>query len=676
MTEDLDAARSGIALRALGVFLLLIPFVPIGALFPSFPDETKLVPPGQWLLGAAIFLVGAWLVCLIPAPAGVVDRGGSWIRRLTPHAREIAVSALVAILLCVSWFVFRHRPLLVDSVVQEFQAHIYASGKLTAPAPAHPDFFMTQNMLFDGRRWYSQYPPGHPALLAAGVLVGASWLVPVLLSLGSALALYAFVRRAYDEATARMTVLLLVLCPFFWFMGASFMDHVSMLFSVACFLWLFTVWEASGRGWVLAAAGAALGFGFLSRPLTAVAVAAPFALFGIATARRRSRWPHLAVGGAGFLLIALLYPAYNAATTGNPWLPGYLKLWGSLHGLGFHSTPWGQVHTPLLGLRNELTDLQLLDLNLFEWPLPALWPVGAGLLLGWMDRRWDRRLVLAFLAIPAAYFFYWHRDSYLGPRFLYASIGFVLPLTARVLVAAARRLRGAEFDIGGSFRSVRPRRWALTVVGLCFAWSVFMGIPGRWWVYASGMSSMKKDVAADARAAGIDSALVFVKVNASNRLLSRLRGMGAGAGIVETAYRRVDFCELLELSRRASSGGWSPARLDDGLEELARRGEDVVRAPTLNGDPYLRLRRDRLEPTLQLPAGCLDELRYDQSGYEIYTPHLLANRPDLSGPLVVARDLRERNVELEEDFPDRPAYLYHDGGFTRLARPVSGDPGP
>ncbi|HKK08837.1 MAG TPA: glycosyltransferase family 39 protein [Gemmatimonadota bacterium] len=666
MSELTVTERGSVALRALGLLLILVPFVPIRALFGTVPDASKLVTPGQWLLGTGIFLVTAWLVCLIPASGGLGRRARTWAGRVAPWTRAVTLVILAVLLPCVSWFVFRHRPLLVDSVAQLFQAHIYASGRWTAPAPTHPAFFSTQNMLFDGARWYSEYPPGHPALLALGLVARAPWLVPVLLSLGSAMALYGFVRRVYDATTARVTAVLLVLCPFYWFMGASFMNHVSMLFSAASFLWLFAMWEDSGRVWPVALAGVALGLGVLVRPLTALAIAGAFGAFGLISAARRHRPAHLAVGATAFLALALLYPAYNAATTGNPWLPGYLKLWGSSHGLGFHATPWGQVHTPLLGLRNELTDLQLLNLNLFEWPLPALWPIGAGLLLGWLERRWDRRLVLAFLAIPIAYFFYWHRDSYLGPRFLYASLAFVLPLTARVLVVAVRRLEGRHLGLGGAFRPVDVRRWAFAAVSLCFAWSVFVGIPGRWRVYASGMASMKRDVVAGARAAGIDRALVFVKVNAGNRLLSRLRGMGAEAGIVETAYRSVDFCELVEISATASSRGWSRRRLVRGLRELAARREDVVRVPGLNGDPTLRLRRDRLEPRLRLPPRCRRELRYDQDGYDVYTPHLLANRPDLSGPLVVARDLRDQDAELERQFPDRPAYLYHDGIFSRL----------
>nr|MBA2565819.1 hypothetical protein [Gemmatimonadota bacterium] len=151
-----------------------------------------------------------------------------------------------------------------------------------------------------------------------------------------------------------------------------------------------------------------------------------------------------------------VYPLYNLLTTGNPWVPGYVKLWGPGHGLGFHETPWGDLHTPLAGLRNELVDLSLLNVFLFEWPVPSLLPLGLFLLAGWAVQPWDRRLVAGFLALPAVYFLYWHRDAFLGPRFLYAGLAFLIPLTARALCEGALRLRGRSLRAGAA---VRQRRW-------------------------------------------------------------------------------------------------------------------------------------------------------------------------------------------------------------------------
>lgn len=660
-------------MRVVGLILLLIPLLPLRALFGPVPWGGALMGPGSWLLGAGIFVAGGWLLSLPPVPQRALEavavRGERWARQVV----ALGMVLLLVELLSFSWSVFAHRPLLVDSVVQLFQARIFASGHLVAPAPRLPAFFITQNAIIDAHGWYGQYPPGHSALLVPGVLSGTPWLVPIVLSIVTAWALYAFSTRVFDRTTGWLTLLLVVLCPFFLFMGVSFMSHVSALCLVSVFLWRFAVWEQEGAGWRLAVAGAALGAAFLSRPYTAAAVAAPFAVIGAASALRRGRGTELAGGVVGFLLLAGLYPLYNAGTTGAPLVPGYLALWGPAHGPGFHVTPWGTRHTPVTGLRNELVDLQLLNLNLFEWPVPGLWPLAVALTAGWLRRRWDRRLVAGLLALPVAYFFYWHRDSYLGPRFLYAGLAFLLPLTARALLVTGRRLKGTRLQLGNLFRAVSGRRWAFTVVVLCFAWAALEGVPGRARAYAAAYSGMRENLPARMRSAGLRRGLVFVKVNAGNRLISDLRGLGASAPAVERAYRKVDFCELLDLERTAREGGWEPGRLDHSLGVLEGRREDLVRAPNLNGDPLLRLRRSRFDPSLHLPADCAAELAYDRSGYGLFTPHLLDNRPDLGGPLVVARDLRGLDAQLEALHPDLPAYLYYHGRFEPLTS-TGGDP--
>ncbi|MDP2529156.1 MAG: glycosyltransferase family 39 protein [Candidatus Palauibacterales bacterium] len=654
--------------RLLGAALLVVPLLPLRILFGPYEDVGKLVDPGQWILGAAIVGAVAWLLSLPELPEPFLRRIGARGRRLEDRVRGVCLVLLAVMLIWVSWSVFRHRPLLVDSIAQLFQAKIFASGRFTAPAPADPAFFVTQNMVLDSGRWYAQYPPGQAALLVPGVLAGVPWLVPIVLSLVSAVALHAFARRVYDPATARVTLFLLVLCPFFLFMGASFMNHVPTLAFISVFLWLFARWDADGGALALAGAGAALGAAFLCRPFTVAAVAVPFAMFGLSASRRSGRWADLAAGAAGFLVLAGGYPFYDLATTGHAFLTGYVEQWGASHGLGFHETPWGTTHTPLLGLRNELTDVQLLNLNLFEWPIPALWPAAGALLAGWLRDRWSGRLLTAFVAIPAAYFFYWHRDSYLGPRFLFAGVAFIVPLTARTIVLCARRLGGIDLQVASLFRPVSARRLALTAAAIAIGWSIAVGIPGRHRVYATGLMSLKRDLPAEARAAGIDSGLIFVKVAAGSRLIARLRGLGASASSVERGYRRSDFCDLLTLERRARAGRWSQDRLETALRRTESSDQDLVRDRRLNGDPTLRLRRDRFGSSLHLPPDCLDELEYDGTGYGLFTPFLLVDRPDLDGLLVVAIDQRGLNRELEARYPDRAAYLYRDGHFEPVSR--------
>ncbi len=654
-------------LRAAGVLLLAVPFLPSPGLLR---EESAFVGPGEWLLGLAIFGAAAWLAAwMLPdvarsrlrsTAAALAGTGG--------RGRTVVLLGLLAVVLVVaSTLAFDRRPLLVDAVIQLFQAEIFASGRLTAPAPAAPEFFVTQHMVLDGARWYSQYPPGHAAVLALGALLGAAWLVPIALSLATAFFLQRFAARAFDEPTARVTLVLLLLSPFFWFMGASFMNHVSSLAGVAVFLYAFARWEDGGRAGAAAVAGAALGFAFLSRPLEALAIGTVFAGVAVGSAWRSRRWLPLAVGGASFLAIASLYLAFNAATTGDPLRPGYIELWGSAHGLGFHESPWGERHTAAIGLRNQILDLSLLNVFLLEWPIPALLPLGLALAAGWLAGRWDRRLLAALFMVLAANVFYWHRDTFLGPRFLHVTLAFVLPLTARALVVGARRLSGRRIGTGG-VPAVDAATWALLVLVLSTAYAVAYGIPARFLIYRTGMASMKLDLVEAAHDAGIQHGLVFVSESWGSRVIAELRGLGAGASAVEKAYRQSDLCDLDSLVRSAESEGWSGVRVEAALDSV-RVGQEALVLVPVGEDPTTRFR-----PGRRLSAECLEQIEYDRGRYQNFTAHLPDNRPTLDGPLVFARDLRASNARLLRGYPDREAWVFRGGEFRPL-REAGVEPG-
>ena len=646
--------------RAAGWLLLVVPFIPLGAIFDDPPGTTWLIPPGEWLLGLAVFAGFGWVAARLLPDA--LERSAVALGRglRGPGDRAFRVASLVviaSILLGVSTFAFARSPLLVDAIIQVFQAKIFASGAASAAAPAHEAFFTTQHMISDGGRWYSQYPPGHPAALVPGVWVGAPWLVPIVLSLATAWLIADTTKRVLGEDVARVALVLLVLAPFFWFMGASHMNHVTGLFFVALFLWCLVRWEESEARarWVLGAS-LALGAAFLSRPLTAAAVGAAMILPAIRIVGRR--WPvQGAIAAAGFGATAIYYFLYNAATTGDPFTTGYVKLWGESHGLGFHLSPWGDAHTPLAGLRNELIDLGLLHSFLFEWPIPALLPLGAFLALGWATARWTGRLLAGFFAIPAAYLFYWHRDAFLGPRYLYEGLPFLVPLLALAFVELRHRLAGRRIRwLGG----VDAGALVFATVGLSFGYSLVYGVPQRFRIYATGLESIKRDLVEEAEAAGIDAGLVFVKVSWGNRIIARARGAGASASVAERVYRNSDHCELDLVIRRAEAGGWSREALDREMLALMRP-EGEVEVVRLNEDPTLRL-----VPNRPLPDPCAEEVLYDRAGYTNYSPHLAANDPDLRGRFVFARDLRDRNPLLRAEYPGVPAYLYQDGTFIRL----------
>jgi hypothetical protein len=376
-----------------------------------------------------------------------------------------------------------------DSIAQLFQARIFAGGHLWVPSHPMPQFFEYMHMINDGR-WYSQYPPGHPALLALGVWAGAPWLVnPILAGLG-VVGVYLLANELFDRGVARLAALLGALSPFLVVMGGGFMSHVGAFTLLTFFLFLHfrSVRTQSRRDAALAAA--CLGSALLIRPYTAAVVAVPAVAHGLWTLRRDylrlGVW--IAAGGAIGLVV---YGLYNWATTGDPFLPGYIKLNGPAHGLGFGKgleTP----HTLRRGLEGAWLKLQSLNFRLFEWPVTSLWPLVVALLpafrpapmrpardrsgalkrprpearlaagdaVGPAERRGRTglhacgRAWLLFCfpaAILVAYVFYWYHDLCFGPRYLYEGLGPILTLSAYGVLRLHRWIRREDdTPTGGS----------------------------------------------------------------------------------------------------------------------------------------------------------------------------------------------------------------------------------
>jgi hypothetical protein len=639
--------------RAGGVLLIAVPFIPLQT------ESFGYVPPAEWLLGLFVFGSVAWLIArLIPAIPAWLSAAPASLNTGLLRGRRLPVLALAFLgflLLLTSKVAFGHHPLLVDSVIQLFQANIFATGHLTAPAPPAEAFVATQHMLVHEGRWFAQYPPGHALLLAAGVLAGLPWLVPIVLSLGSAWFMHRFASEVWGEDTGRAVLVLIPFVPFFWFMGASFMNHVSCLFFVAAFLYAYQRWESGyPAGWALAA-GAAIGTAGLIRPLTALAVAAVFAPIGLVHGIRHRRFISMGLAALGGFAAVAAYAAFNASTTGDPLTPGYLQLWGAAHGIGFHASPWGNIHTPGAGLLNEAIDLSLLSTFFLEWPIPALLPVGVYAVITGGD-RWDRRLLAAFFAIPAAYLFYWHRDAYLGPRFLFTGLVFLIPLTARAFVSISSI----------SDRGWRPQRAVVVLVAMSFAYTTLYSAPRRLAGYESSFASMKIDPLAIAADGGIDQGIVFVTVSWGNRLLARMRQAGVSAATAEGAYRRSDHCEIEQLLRRAQVEGWAGGRLDAVLQTFAPGGLKLEEASP-NGDPTLRL-----TPGKTLADICSAELAHDAAGYANWLPFLLYDDPLLSGSILFVRDLRDLNPIFLRRRPGRSAWLYRPGNLTPIGVPGQG----
>jgi len=613
---------------------------------------------GEWLSGSAIAIGGGLVLAIVTRRLGLW-RHGAWDRVLAAYDRHpmrwtvgVAVLGLV-LYLAVAVVVFDATPLLIDEIVQVFQARIIAGGALTRVASAHPEFFSAMHIVDVGGKVYAQFPVGGPAMLALGSLVGAEWLVNPVAGAIAVVAFGAALQRLDPSPGVRLGgTVVFALAPFTVFMSASYMNHVTTL------MWLLIAFAAlaalvrAPRPSFLAGLGCGLGLGIAAtvRPVDAFAFALPAGVWLLArTIRSPGRWRELAGAGLGVALpmAALLWA--NANQTGDPFLFGYQVLWGNTQALGFHAAPWGETHTPARGL--ELVSLYMLRLQtyLFETPFPSLLPAAIALLLGRNLDPLDRYLLASGALLVGLYFAYWFDGFYLGPRFMYPLIPVLALWTVRLPGLLRRR--------GPDGLAYRTAVWSLAI-GAVMAAAISAPLRGK--LYARGLVTPRWDADAATADAGIHDALILVRESWGAQVLALLWGQGVSRSESEALYRKVDTCllyeRLLGLERDGIRGPAAAAMLRSLLRDSAS-----VRKTTLSPDPT-----ERMLPGATYSEKCIQRLADDRDGFALYPPLILAGERTNN---VFARDLHARDSFLLDQYPDRPVYLLKQNSLVLGATP-------
>ena len=181
--------------------------------------------------------------------------------------------------------VFEHMAHLEDEMAYVWQAQTISGGHLTLPSPPGERSFLVPFVVdYEGQR-FGKYPLGWPALLAVGVRLGARSLVnPLLAGLGIWLT-YLLGKRVFGEVVGVLAVGLTVASPFFLMNSGSLLSHpLGLVLSAGFALAWLEAFRRGGRStqWLpVILAGTAVGLLAITRPLTAVGVALPFALHGI-----------------------------------------------------------------------------------------------------------------------------------------------------------------------------------------------------------------------------------------------------------------------------------------------------------------------------------------------------------------------------------------------------------
>jgi hypothetical protein len=406
------------------------------------------------------FLLYGPLAAVLSIAVGLLLAGRSGLvaarRRVQAVSRWIALALAVAsfgLLLAIGWVYGDRVPHVPDEMGYLFQAKIFASFHLWAKTPAGADHFSFYGaMVQDGDRWFSQYPFGHPLVLALGELIGAPWLVPPLVGAVTVFCVYLLGRHLYGALVGLLAALLLAASPFFQMTASNFMSHnTGALALVAATLFLLKPGSHPRRSGFVS--GLLLGFLFNVRPLTAAAVLVPFVAWLVlewrsaherhAAALRAGWW------SCGLALMLLAFLLYDRLLTGSFLKTPYSYATLSRDTIGFFGD-----HSFAAGLMNTETNLALLVLVLHGWPLfVGLLHAALPFLLG-TRARCDYFLLSGVLAIVAAWAAYRGVFIMHGPRFWYEAVPYLVLLSARGVQRFVEAI-GTLGDLGGAAISSR-----------------------------------------------------------------------------------------------------------------------------------------------------------------------------------------------------------------------------
>jgi 4-amino-4-deoxy-L-arabinose transferase-like glycosyltransferase len=361
---------------------------------------------------------------------------------------------------------YHQLPHIVDSEAYYFQARMLETGRTWLQAPESVRLLDGFQQVVWNERWFSQYPPGAPALYAAGGLVGLAWLVGPLagLALVGATALAGL--RLFGRSVALAALVLGALSPFVLFQAGSFMSHPIAGAALACSLAAFAYAWCTGRQTWYVVAGVLVGFAFTTREIAGVVYGVTYAAW-LLTHRR---WRALAWIVAGSLPLLALYLGYNLSITGDALLlprtlsnPSDRWGFGEVGSYGWHSVAAGLVNTD--------QNLTLLQFELFGWPpLLALGLMAMPFLIG-RATRLDVLLATCAGAFVVAYVGYFYSGIALGPRYYFEAVPALVLLAARGLQACVRTLRAV--GLGRLAASSGP---CLGVALLC-AYSILYYLP-------------------------------------------------------------------------------------------------------------------------------------------------------------------------------------------------------
>jgi hypothetical protein len=186
----------------------------------------------------------------------------------------------------------------------------------------------------------------------------------------------------------------------------------------------------------------------------------------------------------------------------------------------------------------------------------------------------------------------------------------------------------------------------------------FSSVPGRLLAQRDPRTKLKTDVVAQAAAAGLTYAVVFVREPWRGRLLARLRGLGVRQFDAEQVVDATDACALqIALDEADAASGVDAVALRAGV--LARARSAGVASPQAGVIAESRVARAPGGPDT---PRCRDEAAADTLGtmpFGVFLREQTVGRDGrLAGNVVWARDLGARDTLLRPELGSRRWYVY------------------
>ena len=395
----------------------------------------------------------------------------------------LAALWVTTLAIALSFFSYERHPHIPDEVVYILHAKYLAEGMLAMPAPPVPEAFNIDLMNYEADRWFCPVPPGWPAVLAIGVLLGAGWLVnPVLAGL-NVLLVFIFARGLYDLGVARLAALLLCASPWYVMMGMNFMPHT---FTLTCAL-IAAVSVMKARHsvkiswscfWALVG-GVSTGMVSLIRPLEGLVIAGLIGLWIIGFGGRNLKVSGIAAFLAGCVIVGAAAAPYNKILTGSPTkfpIMAYTdKYYGpKTNALGFgpeRGLGWALDPFPGHGLPDVLvnSNLNLTSINfeLFGWTIGSLLFIAMLVFAGAMKRS-DYLMLATIAAVFTAHIFYWFSGGPdFGARYWYLMIIPCVALTVHGIQFLEKKLDSNGFKTSGAISFSQNGRVLMMALSLC-----------------------------------------------------------------------------------------------------------------------------------------------------------------------------------------------------------------